>query len=470
MRIIQTPVSLGLHQLRNLADGTVNTDAVNKGQLDLKLSLSGGTITGNLVVTGSFRAGSLRADNIVAQGLVKADSSGNIAGGVSIAGTSGYITVSNGDAGSGNPTINIGANVNTLDTSQTISASKIYTVAPSFRQNNIVATTTLGAKVENATAATVSVQGQWSPGFDFIGAGWNTGGTPASNTTRWRIEAQTSGGAFPGNDLVFSSSVDTGTPFWVANLRLDRWGNMNVSQGIYAAGDLFSSAAGSSTSTPRAFGFNSLGSGNATRFQFGDNANSIQSSFGGMVEHCSYWGIKIGGNRQAGAPSYSSGGSSDPSVTIYGTQTTTDILRVDQPASFTGLGINIRNSGGTTIFKVGSAGKVVASAAIVGGVATLTDAATIATDASLGNHFRVTLGGNRTLGNPTNPEDGQRCIWELIQDGTGSRTLTLGSKFLLGTDITAVTLTTTASKRDLLGAVYNQSLDKWLVCMFIKGF
>ena len=39
---------------------------------------------------------------------------------------------------------------------------------------------------------------------------------------------------------------------------------------------------------------------------------------------------------------------------------------------------------------------------------TLTDAATIATDASLGNLFRVTLGGNRTLGNPTNPVDGQK--------------------------------------------------------------
>jgi hypothetical protein len=100
----------------------------------------------------------------------------------------------------------------------------------------------------------------------------------------------------------------------------------------------------------------------------------------------------------------------------------------------------------------------------------LTDAATIATDASLGTHFRVTLGGNRTLGNPTNPTDGQRAVWELIQDATGSRTITLGSAFALGTDITAITLTTTASKRDFLGAIYNSTAAKWFVIAFMKGF
>lgn len=100
----------------------------------------------------------------------------------------------------------------------------------------------------------------------------------------------------------------------------------------------------------------------------------------------------------------------------------------------------------------------------------LTDAATIATDVSLSLHFRVTLAGNRTLGNPTNPVDGQKVIWEIIQDATGSRTLTLGSAFALGTDISAVTLTTTASKRDLLGAVYNSTTTKWYVIAFVKGY
>lgn len=100
----------------------------------------------------------------------------------------------------------------------------------------------------------------------------------------------------------------------------------------------------------------------------------------------------------------------------------------------------------------------------------LTDAATIATDASQGSLFRVTLGGNRTLGAPTNPTDGQRAIWEFIQDGTGSRTITLNAVFALGTDLTAITLSTTAAKRDFMGAIYNSTAAKWFVIAFMKGY
>jgi hypothetical protein len=101
---------------------------------------------------------------------------------------------------------------------------------------------------------------------------------------------------------------------------------------------------------------------------------------------------------------------------------------------------------------------------------TLADASTIATDASLGNHFRVTLSGNRTLGNPTNPVDGQKIIWEFIQDVIGSRTITLGANFVLGTDIASTALTATANKRDFLGAVYNATTGKWYVIAFTKGY
>ena len=100
----------------------------------------------------------------------------------------------------------------------------------------------------------------------------------------------------------------------------------------------------------------------------------------------------------------------------------------------------------------------------------LTDASTIATNAALGNLFRVTLGGNRTLGAPTNPTDGQRAVWELIQDATGGRTLTLNSVFALGTTISSVTLTTGANKRDFLTALYNAAKNKWYVIDFVKGY
>lgn len=59
----------------------------------------------------------------------------------------------------------------------------------------------------------------------------------------------------------------------------------------------------------------------------------------------------------------------------------------------------------------------------------LTDAATIAVDMSTFVNATVTLGGNRTLGNPTNPKPGQTGRISVIQDGTGNRTLAMGSNW-----------------------------------------
>jgi hypothetical protein len=103
----------------------------------------------------------------------------------------------------------------------------------------------------------------------------------------------------------------------------------------------------------------------------------------------------------------------------------------------------------------------------------LTDAATIATDASLGNRFRVTLGDNRTLGAPSNPTDGQQIVYEVIQDGTGTRTLALATGaggFAFGSDITGITLSTGGNVRDYLTCIYNSAQDRWAVVGFIKGY
>lgn len=100
----------------------------------------------------------------------------------------------------------------------------------------------------------------------------------------------------------------------------------------------------------------------------------------------------------------------------------------------------------------------------------LTDAATISVDATLGNYFRVTLGGNRTLGNPTGATDGQSIIFEIIQDGTGSRTLALDTKFAFGTGIASFTATTTLNKRDFVGVKYNSTADKFYVIAVAQGY
>jgi hypothetical protein len=79
----------------------------------------------------------------------------------------------------------------------------------------------------------------------------------------------------------------------------------------------------------------------------------------------------------------------------------------------------------------------------------LTDASTIAVDMSVGNNFSVTLGGNRTLGNPTNLTAGQSGVIFITQDGTGSRTLAYSSYWDFPNS-TAPTLTTTANAVDVL--------------------
>jgi hypothetical protein len=84
-----------------------------------------------------------------------------------------------------------------------------------------------------------------------------------------------------------------------------------------------------------------------------------------------------------------------------------------------------------------------------GAITALTDGATITPDFAVANNFSVTLGGNRTLANPSNLTAGQSGVIVLTQDGTGSRTLSYGAnwKFPAGT---APTLTTTASAVDVL--------------------
>lgn len=103
-------------------------------------------------------------------------------------------------------------------------------------------------------------------------------------------------------------------------------------------------------------------------------------------------------------------------------------------------------------------------------VVALTDAATITVDASLGNHYVVTLGGNRTLGAPTNPTNGQRILFEVIQDSTGARTLSFNAAYAFSTGVPTPTLTTTANKRDFIGFVYNSTTALWYCLAFVNGF
>jgi hypothetical protein len=79
----------------------------------------------------------------------------------------------------------------------------------------------------------------------------------------------------------------------------------------------------------------------------------------------------------------------------------------------------------------------------------LAQAATIAVDLNTGINFTTTMTGNRAMGNPTNAKVGQSGMIEIIQDTTGSRTLSWGAnwKFAAGTD---PVLSTPANSKDYL--------------------
>ena len=107
------------------------------------------------------------------------------------------------------------------------------------------------------------------------------------------------------------------------------------------------------------------------------------------------------------------------------------------------LGINTSSLNNTMLYLSGNA-----AAEIV----TLTDGANIIPDFTSGNNFVVTLGGNRTLNNPTGVTTGQSGVIFVKQDGTGSRTLGIHSHYHFAGG-TAPTFSTAANAVDVIGYV-----------------
>ena len=133
-------------------------------------------------------------------------------------------------------------------------------------------------------------------------------------------------------------------------------------------------------------------------------------------------------------------------------------------STFDGVDIAARDAVLTTTTNTANAANTTANAAATltavqtftagqrGEVTALTDASSIATDLALSNNFAITLGGNRTLANPSNITAGQSGSIFITQDGTGSRTLAYGTnfKFVAGT---APTLSTAAASVDRIDYV-----------------
>jgi hypothetical protein len=89
-------------------------------------------------------------------------------------------------------------------------------------------------------------------------------------------------------------------------------------------------------------------------------------------------------------------------------------------------------------------------------IVSLTDGANVSLSFKNGQNFSLTLAGNRTLDNPTQCVPGQVGSIFIIQDGTGSRTLSYGTswEFPAGT---APTLSTSAAAVDRLDYIVRTS-------------
>lgn len=137
------------------------------------------------------------------------------------------------------------------------------------------------------------------------------------------------------------------------------------------------------------------------------------------------------------------------SATTTAVPLTGDLVQGELALNVTDKKIFTKNSGGTVVeisgVKADEANSFTAGQR--GAIVTLTDGATITPDFNAGNNFTVTLGGNRTLANPTNLAAGQSGSIFIVQDGTGSRTLAWGSYWDFAAGV-APTLTTTAGAVD----------------------
>jgi hypothetical protein len=142
-----------------------------------------------------------------------------------------------------------------------------------------------------------------------------------------------------------------------------------------------------------------------------------------------------------------------------GASTLTGVLKGNGTSAFTAATAGTDYAGIDTAqtFTKGQRGEITA----------LTDGSSITPDLADSNNFSVTLGGNRTLANPSNIVAGQSGSIFITQDGTGSRTLAYGSYYDFAGG-TAPTLSTTASAIDRIDYVVRTTTS--IHCVFTANY
>ena len=113
-------------------------------------------------------------------------------------------------------------------------------------------------------------------------------------------------------------------------------------------------------------------------------------------------------------------------------------------------GTNIGHTSDTDAISIASSGVTTFSAAVVGATDTDTsNTGSVTLDFAANQNFVLTFTGNVTLANPSTEAVGQSGIIVCIQDGTGSRTLSLGTDYETSGG-SGITLSTAASSVDVI--------------------
>lgn len=103
---------------------------------------------------------------------------------------------------------------------------------------------------------------------------------------------------------------------------------------------------------------------------------------------------------------------------------------------------------------------------------TVAYAATVTPNAATTDVLNIgALTGNITLANPSGtPVDGQNLRIRMLQDATGGRTVSFGTSYAFGTDVTSAMIPTTASAKWELLFTWNATDSKWRASAIIRGF
>jgi len=346
--------------------------------------------------------------------------SGTTAGSVSILGTADQITVANGNASTGSPTISLASNAQMPGTGGMVipkgtTAQQPAGIDGQFRFNTSTSTF-------DGYASGTWRQFSLAGGVTSFSAG-TTGLAPSTPSSGGIILSGTLNVASGGTGANTLAGVRTAIGAAASGVNTDITALLGLTSPIPV------NQGGTGGTTPT-----------SARINLGAAEAGINNDIDEIVGLTTPLAINQGGT--AGTTAQAARTNILPS---QASATNKFLQSNGTDVSFQDVNINVSVATGTLPIANGGTGATNAPAALVnlnaagldapqtftsgqrGEITVLGDSATITPDFNNSNNFTVTLGGNRTLANPNNLVAGQSGSIFVVQDATGGRTLNYGS-------------------------------------------